>query len=317
MPNEFKLIDQYFRPLCGPEALSLKDDAACFTPPDGFDLVITKDLLLEGVHFRSDDPVETIGGKALAVNVSDCVAKGATPHLYWLGLALPDGVDNVWLAKFSDGLNAAQSRYACHLAGGDTTKSPKQLAISITLIGLVPTGKMVGRGGAKIGDDVYITGTLGDGAFGLWCLENNELGFERLISSYRQPCPAVQLGARLTDVASASADVSDGLIADAGHIANTSGLQITLWKDRLPLSKQAGALLDKHEELEWMRWAGGDDYQIVFTAAKEHREKVDTIASSTKTQISRIGTTETGSGVQLLDKHGEILQVTHKGYTHF
>ena len=317
MPNEFQLIEQFFRPLCAPEALGLKDDAACFRPPDGFDLVVTKDLLLEDVHFRKNDPPETIGHKALAVNVSDCVAKGASPHLYWLGLALPDTNKDEWPRRFSKGLEAAQTRFGCHLAGGDTTKSRGQLAISITLFGLVPTGEMIGRAGAKIGHDVYVTGTLGDGAFGLWCLENDELGYDHLISSYQQPNPAMEFGTKIIRVASASADVSDGLIADLGHIANASGLRIKVNKDQLFLSEQARILLHKREDLQWMQWSGGDDYQIVFTAASKHRKQIEEIARSTKTRISCIGHTEAGSGVQLLDKHGEIMQVTHKGYAHF
>ena len=318
MPNEFELIEKYFLPLSGPEALSLKDDAACFTPPAGFDLVVTKDLLLEGVHFREQDPVASIASKALAVNVSDCVAKGAVPHLYWLGLAMPARPGDDWLASFSDGLRAAQQIFGCRLAGGDTTKTNGPLTISITLCGLVPSGMMLARSGARAGDDVYVTGTLGDGALGLWCLENNRAEFDSLVSAYREPQPAISVGVELAnDIASAGADVSDGLIADVGHLARGSKVQITLYKDQLPLSQQAGQLLTEKPDLDWMQWAGGDDYQIVFTAAAKNREQINALASSTRTRISRIGTVEKGSGVQLLDKHGEIMQVRREGYIHF
>ena len=317
MAGEFDLISKYFRPLAGPEGLDLADDAACVPRSGSDDIIVTKDMLIEGVHFRSQDPAESIGHKALAVNVSDCVAKGATPYLYWLGLALTDGADENWLERFSGGLKAAQQAFGCKLAGGDTTATSGPRTISITLLGTVPNGQMVKRSGANVGDDIYVTGTLGDAALGLWCLSNDIQEKFTLVSAYQKPIPPAMFGQGMRNLASSSADVSDGLLADSGHIAAASGVSMNLWQNKLPLSAGATQLLQNKPDLWPNVWAGGDDYQIVFTAPVPARGKLIQLADKSGIRISRIGQVSDGQGVQLLDPAGEIVQVASGGYTHF
>ncbi len=317
MADEFDLISRYFKPLAGPEGLGLTDDAACVPQANAVDSIVTKDLLIEGIHFRTQDPVDLIARKALAVNVSDCVAKGAVPYLYWLGLALPKRTNHTWLTSFSSGLAAAQRDFGCSLAGGDTTATTGPVVISITLMGTISAKQMILRSGASEGDDIYVSGTVGDAALGLWCLENNELDKSELITAYQQPSPPVLFGQRLKGLASASADISDGLLADAGHIASASNVGMAIWQNKLPLSTQAAEVLQSNPDMWSCIWAGGDDYQIVFTAPPAAREKITSLANETGSRISLVGKVSAGQGVQLLDRAGEIVQVASGGYTHF
>jgi len=317
MTGEFDLISKYFKPLAGPEGLDLSDDASCVRGSSNHDLIVTKDILVEHVHFRNEDPADLLAHKALAVNVSDCVAKGAQPNLYWLGLALPASIDDAWMEGFSKGLNGAQTLYGCHLAGGDTCITDGPMVISVTLLGAIPTGKMVTRSGAKCGDDIYVTGTLGDAALGLWCLEKQTGGMKTLVSAYQKPMPPFKFGIALSSISNSSADISDGLIADATHISQASNVGMLIHKDDLPLSKQGGQLLRREPDLWSKVWSGGDDYQIVFTASKGERVNVLDLAMKTGTQVTIIGEVISEQGVQLLDKGGQLVQVTHGGYTHF
>lgn len=317
MTGEFDLISKYFRPLAGPEGLGLIDDAACVKVSPQNDMIITKDILVECVHFRSDDPTELLAHKILAVNVSDCVAKGAKPTLYWLGLALPRDLNDDWLKSFSFGLKNAQSLFGCKLAGGDTSVTDGPLVISLTLIGTASTGQMITRSGAKAGDDIYVTGTLGDASLGLWCLEKRVEDMKELISAFQKPMPPFALGIKLGTLANSSADISDGLMADATHISQASDVGMLIHKDDLPLSEQGAQLLRKEPELWPKVWSGGDDYQIVFTAPKSQRDRVSKLATDKNTLVTRIGETTVALGVQLLDQSGEIVQVTSGGYTHF
>lgn len=317
MPGEFDIIKRFFAPLCGPEALGLTDDAALLKPPTGYDMVVTTDTLIEGVHFRPQDPVELIAHKVLAVSVSDCVAKAAKPAHYFLSLSLPDAMSEHWLTAFSAGLSSAQSLFGCSLSGGDTTRSPGQLVITITLVGLVKTGDMVRRTGAQSGDNVYVTGTLGDAAFGLWCLQEDDGRFPLLVEAYQKPLPPWQFGINLASWASSSADISDGLIADCGHIADASGILIELVQKKLPVSQQANELLGRTQSKKHLIWSGGDDYQIIFTAGAAQHANILDMAMNTNTRVTCIGAVKTGSGVHLLDSEGETVQVTSGGYTHF
>ncbi len=317
MTGEFDLISTYFSPLAGPEGLKLIDDAACIPASSSDDIIVTKDMLVESVHFRSLDQAKSIAYKALAVNISDCVAKGAKPYLYWLGLALPNSIDEDWIRDFSTGLGEAQATFDCQLAGGDTTSTAGPTVISITLLGTVPKGQMIKRSGARVGDDVYVTGTLGDAALGLWCLENDRPEKSALIAAYQKPSPPVIFGQAVRDLASSSADVSDGLIADAGHIATASGVGVVLRQIDLPVSADARQLLQTEPGLWPKVWAGGDDYQIVFTASVKLREQLCRLAQQSATSVTRIGTISAGPGVQLLDQDGQTVQVTSGGFTHF
>lgn len=317
MAGEFDLITKYFKPLAGPEGLGLMDDASCVRGEQDTDLIITKDVLVEHVHFRGDDPADLVAHKALAVNVSDCAAKGGEPSLYWLGLCLPKGIDEDWVKHFSDGLKSAQQAFGCTLAGGDTSATTGPLVISLTLMGKTPHGQMISRSGAKPNDDVYVTGSLGEAALGLWCLENKIDGLNALISAYQKPVPPHKFGARLRSIANSSADISDGLIADVGHIATASNVGVRLYRDKLPLSPQTEQLLQKKPALWPSVWSGGDDYQIVFTSAKNQRARITAIAKETGTRVSKIGETTASNDVHLLDQNGEIVQVASRGYSHF
>ncbi len=317
MLGEFDIIKRFFAPLCGPEALELIDDAALIRPPVGYDMVVTTDTLIEGVHFRPQDPVDLIAHKALAVSVSDCVAKSAKPAHYFLSLSLPDGICDQWLAEFSSGLSSAQTLFGCSLSGGDTTKSSGHVVITITLVGFVRAGDMVKRNGAQPGDNVYVTGTLGDAAFGLWCLQQDDHRFPGLVAAYQKPLPPEQFGIHLASFANSSADISDGLIADCGHIADAARVLMELEQKKLPISQQAIDLMGATQLDENMIWGGGDDYQIVFTARPSQHNSILDLATRTNTRVTSIGTVKTGSGVHLLDSEGEIVQVTSGGYTHF
>jgi len=317
MTGEFDLISTYFSPLAGPEGLGLIDDAACVPASSSEDFVITKDLLVENVHFRSQDPINLIAYKSLAVNISDCVAKGAKPYLYWLGLALPKDIKNDWMQQFSSGLSEAQAAFGCKLAGGDTTATSGPIVISITLMGKVPKGQMLKRAGAQVGEDVYVTGTLGDAALGLWCLKNEKPEASSLIAAYQKPSPPFIFAQALCGLATSSADVSDGLIADADHIARVSGVGMELPQNDLPISAETGSLLENEPSLWPKVWAGGDDYQTIFTAPIHLREKIMLLSKKLKTRVSMIGKVTRGQGVLLLDKRGQTVQVTARGYTHF
>lgn len=317
MPGEFDIIQDYFRPLAGASGLLFQDDASVWSPPVGYDLVVTKDVLHEGVHFRAEDPIELVAHKALAVSVSDCVAKGAKPMHYWLGLSLPDAPDRGWLSRFSGGLERAQTLFDCTLAGGDTTKTLGPLSLSITLAGLVPTGRIVKRSGAQVGDKLYVTGTLGDAALGLHCLLGNRTCDSALVRAYQSPLPPHVFGQAMVGLATSSADVSDGLVADAGHIASASNVGISVHQPRLPKSDAARVLLQQQPDLGGLVWSGGDDYQVLFTAPSGAAEEIQKIANESNTLVTNIGEVKEGSGVQLLDHNEEIVQITSGGFEHF
>lgn len=317
MTGEFDLIAKYFKPLAGPEGLALTDDASCIAASPHTDMITTTDMLVESVHFRSIDPVQSLGHKALAVNVSDCTAKGAEPKFYWLGLALPKDVNADWLRQFSNGLQQAQELFGCALVGGDTTATNGPIVISITLMGEVPHGQMIKRSGAMQNDDVYVTGTLGDAALGLWCLEKSFVDQQILVSAYQRPMPPSQFGVQSRALINSSADISDGLISDARHIAEASAIGIRLHQNKIPVSEHASKLMKQDSSLLSKIWSGGDDYQMVFSAAKNQRDKIAALAEQTNTRVTMIGETSDVHGVQLLDTQGEIVQVSVGGYAHF
>ncbi len=258
--TEFDLIARYFAPLAGPQGLSLLDDAALFSPRPGYDLVLTADALIGGVHFRPDDPPDLIARKALRVNLSDLAAKGAEPVGYLLTLAWPQGTKAKTIELFAQGLAQDQREFGITLFGGDTTVGPGPLTISITAIGQVPTGSMIRRSGARPGDLIFVSGTIGDGALGL---DHPEIA--HLNQRYLLPQPRLALGQTLRGQASSSIDVSDGLIADAGHIAKASGVRLEIDLDRIPLSAAAKDLLATDPSLLARALTGGDDYEILFT----------------------------------------------------
>ena len=235
LPAEFALIARHFRPLAGPGALDLQDDAAVLMPPPGRDLVLTCDAMVAGVHFLPDDPPDLVGRKLLRVNLSDLAAKGATPIGYLMTVSTPRDTPDAWFAGFSAGLKQDQQQYGVTLLGGDTTSTPGPISLSLTILGHVEPGQAVHRAGARPGDGIWVTGTIGDGALGL-AVARGRLADPtgHLLSRYRLPQPRV--GLAIAGIASAGMDISDGLVQDLGHICRASGLAGEVEAALVPLS---------------------------------------------------------------------------------
>jgi thiamine-monophosphate kinase len=319
-PGEFELIAKLFAPLSvkAAGAYGLTDDAATIQPPPGCELVVTADLLTADVHFRAVDPPELIARKALRVNLSDLAAKGAAPLGYLLSLALPRDWTLPWMQAFAGGLDVDQDIFSVALLGGDTTSTAGPLTIAITAFGFVPAGTMLRRNGAKPGDLVFVSGTIGDAGLGLAALNGDLPNIsssdrDALVSRYQRPSPRLALGGALRGVATASLDVSDGLLADLGHIAKISGLRLAVDADRIPLSPalrtSGGSLLSAV--------TAGDDYEIAFTAPAAKRDKVLRAAAQAAMPVTEIGRVEAGAGVALLDSSGREIPVSRTGYRHF
>jgi thiamine-monophosphate kinase len=306
--DEFGIIARYFAPLAGEGALGLTDDAAILSPRPGQDWIVTTDALAEGVDFFGFDPAATIAQKALRVNLSDLAAKGAEPAHYLLNLSLPHTITPDWLVGFADGLAQDQKMFGITLLGGDTSATDGALAISVTAFGAVPRGAMVRRSGARVGDHVYVTGTIGDSGGGLAIFRRekhtlNDAQRDALIARYRVPQPPVTFAAPLRAIASASVDISDGLIADLGHIASASKVRIVVEGARVPLSDPLRALWGEGTLLRAV--AAGDDYQIAFTAPP-----------GLDGPFTRIGQVEAGDGISLTI-HGTDTALPRPGYRHF
>jgi thiamine-monophosphate kinase len=306
--DEFGIIERYFAPLAGEGAFALKDDAALLPTRAGHDLVVTTDSVTEGVDFFAFDPADSIAQKALRVNLSDLAAKGAEPAHYLLNLSLPHSVTEDWLAGFAQGLARDQEQFGISLLGGDTGATDGPLSIAVTAFGFVPQGKMIRRNGAKVGDAVYVTGTIGDAGGGLAIFKRekhtlNAADRDSLITRYRVPEPPVATAPALRAIAHASVDVSDGLIADLGHIASASGVRIIVEGERVPLSPPLRALWGDAVLLRAV--AAGDDYQIAFTAPPG--------LNGPFTQIGRV---EAGEGISLT-LGGNDVAVAKPGYRHF
>jgi thiamine-monophosphate kinase len=322
--GEFELIAKHFAPLAGktPGAYGLKDDAAVLTPAAGHDLVLTTDAVVAGVHFFPSDPPATIAQKALRVNISDLAAKGATPRVYLLTLALPPGVDDAWFTAFASGLRRDQVRFGVTLVGGDTVATPGPLTISVTALGEVARGKMLLRGGAKAGDDIWVSGTIGDAALGLRVAKAEDVGLDKkhgasVLHRFRIPEPRWVLGRALVGVAHACLDVSDGLIADLGHMSEVSGVKIEVEAQTVPLSPAARSALTAGRIGLSDLLTGGDDYELAFSAPAARRHQLSALALTTKTKLSRVGRVFKGKGVVALDRQGAEIGFTRKGFAHF
>jgi len=321
-PSEFELIAELFAPLAtSPGAFGLTDDVALLVPPAGHEVVLKADAVVEGVHFRAEDPADRVAKKALRVNLSDLAAKGAEALGYLLTLNLPDRMSMTWLADFVRGLSEDQKVYGISLFGGDTTSTPGPLSIAISAIGTIPTGTLTRRSGAKPGDLVFVSGTIGDAAAGLAVLKGGhpglpELEKEMLVQRYQLPEPRLALGQALRGVASASLDVSDGLIGDLGHIADVSKVRIAIDALRIPRSDALKAAGDTQKYIV-LAATSGDDYEIAFTAPASKREQVLDTASRTSTRVTEIGRVMQGAGVMLLGAKGEEIPVARGGYQHF
>lgn len=319
--KEFELIGRLLAPIARASAArGLKDDVAVWPCPAGRDLVLTKDMMAEGVHFRSADPPETIAAKLLRVNLSDLAAKGAKPEGVLLGLGLTGRQDETWLQAFVQGLAADLDRFNTQLWGGDTISGVGRLTLSLTAIGTVASGRALSRAGAKVGDGVYVTGTIGDAWLGLEVLEGRldvgEAIRSHVVAAYQLPEPRTDLGPALAGLAHASADISDGLLADAGHIAEASDVAIQLEGMAIPLSLAgeawAGADISRRMHLA----TAGDDYEIVFTAPLEQHEAVLALYQRFGVRVTLVGRVVAGRGLTVLDQHGATFEVTRRGYEH-
>ncbi len=326
--DEFDLIRRYFAPLSDgePGALGLRDDAAWLRPDPGMELVVSADALVAGVHVPTSTAPADVAHRALRVNLSDIAAKGARARCYTLTLQLPDTVDEDWVAAFASGLAGDHDTYGVFLLGGDTTRTPGVLTLSINIFGQTLENKMIKRSSSGVDDDVYVSGTIGDAALGLASVMG-DLAVESaedcafLEGRFLRPEPRVSLGPALVGTAAASADVSDGLVADLGHICAASDVSAEIHQHLVPLSDAARRLVTDNQPLRTKLLTGGDDYEIVFTAPVSARDTIVSIASATGVSITRIGRTvpvTAGSpAVSVRDETGNIVEVGFGGYRHF
>jgi thiamine-monophosphate kinase len=324
--GEDSLIARYFRPLAtDPGAFALGDDAAILRAM-GDDIVVTTDAIVEGVHFLPDDPPDSIAQKALRVNLSDLAAKGAAPAGFVLTLALRAAGD-AWLAAFARGLGADASRFGCPLLGGDTVSTPGPVMISITAFGRVAAGKMVRRSGAKPGDRIVVTGTIGDAVLGLDILRGGAVAAaladdaaarEMLVGRYRLPQPRHALAQAVRDHADAAMDVSDGLAGDLAKLCAASGVAAVIDVPGIPLSAAAATVLARRAAGMEALVSGGDDYEILCAIPEDGFEAFAGAAGIAGVAVSSIGTVIAGrSAPRFLDAQGRDLPLLRLSYSHF
>lgn len=306
MLSEFDLISQYFTRPTRQTTLGVGDDCALLTPSAGMQMAISSDMLVEGRHFFPNADPQKLGHKCLAVNLSDLAAMGATPIAFTLAFSLPSANPD-WLRGFSSGLFALADEYGCELIGGDTTKGP--LNICITIFGEIPPGQALRRDAAQAGDDIWVSGTLGEARLAL-AAYRNEIAIDAQILDevavrMHTPSPRVALGMALRGIAHSAIDISDGLVGDLGHILKSSHVGATLNADELP----AGNML-RLQPIDVRRrftLAGGDDYELCFTAPASRRDAILSAARSATTDVTRVGKIDSRPGLRLLDGYGSML----------
>ncbi|MCX5514977.1 thiamine-phosphate kinase [Kaistia algarum] len=322
-PGEFELIARFLRPLADdPAAFGLTDDAASFSPEPGNDLVLTKDMVAAGIHFFADDPPASIARKALRVNLSDLAAKGAEPIGYLLGLALPSDWTVDWMEAFSAALGEDQARYGIALLGGDTVRAAGGLTLSITAIGSVPRGGMVRRSGARPGDAIVVSGTIGDAALGLrlrlGTIDPPEQGAEHLFDRYLHPQPRTALAGAIRRHAHAALDVSDGLMGDLSHMTCASKVTAVVDTALVPLSPAASAVLARDAAEITSVLTGGDDYEILAAVPPERLEAFHAEAIVAGVPLTVIGRIEEGEGSPVaVDADGKPIQLSRASHDHF
>jgi len=314
LPAEFSLIARHFKPLAGPGSLDLRDDAALLDPPAGRQLVLTADAMVAGVHFLPDDPPDLVGRKLLRVNLSDLAAKGAVPLSYLMTVSTPKDTPDAWFAGFAAGLARDQATYGVTLLGGDTTSTPGPISLSLTIIGHVAPGTAVHRFGARAGDEIWVTGTIGDGALGLAAALgrlSDPSGF--LLNRYRLPQPRV--GLELAGIATAGMDVSDGLVQDLGHLCRASGLAAEIEVEAVPLSDAA-----RIAGPDWLTTCltGGDDYELLLAVPPDRANALQQAAARIGVAVTLLGHFHSGPPeVMLRQASGEPLALTKGGWSHF
>jgi thiamine-monophosphate kinase len=320
--GEFERIQRYFAPLAGPGGLELADDAALLDCAPGRRLVVTADAIVAGVHYLPDDPPALVARKLLRVNLSDLAAMGARPLHYVLTTALPAELGPEWLARFAEGLAEDQRRYGIDLLGGDSVRTQGPAVLSLTAIGEVEAGREIRRRGAQPGDLVWVSGTIGDAFLGLELLRgaHPDLAPEHrdyLVRRFRLPEPRMELGPRLCGVARAMIDVSDGLLADLGHICETSRAAAIVELDLLPLSPAARAIVEDAPGIRARLAAAGDDYELLFAGPADAAETIATLSLRLGVRVTRIGRIDVGTGVRLVNADGHQIPLDATGYRHF
>ncbi|TWO68293.1 thiamine-phosphate kinase [Caenimonas sedimenti] len=318
--GEFELIRRFFDRPVRRSPLGVGDDCALLAPQPGMQLAVSSDMLVEGRHFLSTVDPRRLGHKALAVNLSDLAACGARPLAFSLSLALPHA-DPHWLAPFAEGLFALAEAHDCELVGGDTTRGP--LCIAITVYGEVPAGQALLRSGARAGDDLWVSGTLGDARLALEIFRGRAQATAEVFVAARarmeQPEPRVSLGQALRGVATSAIDVSDGLLGDLAHVLDRSGVGASVDAPSaagLLAAARAGYTAPAPQILELVL-AGGDDYELAFTAPPAARQSVEEAGARTGTPVTRIGRVEAEPGLRVLDANGGLVPRSFAGFDHF
>ena len=319
--GEFALIAELFAPLGGNDvrSLALRDDAAVLPQTAGRDTVVTTDTMVCGVHFLDIETPDIVARRLMRVNLSDLASMGAEPTACFLNLTLSDDIDDAWLEAFAAGFRADQDAFGMTLIGGDTTHTPGPLTLSLTAMGEVPTGAAVTRGGAQPGDVVMVSGTIGDAALGLRVLTGERAADDDLLRRYQLPEPRLALGRALRGIATAMADVSDGLAADLGHICEASGRGARIDAADVPLSGAVGRALDAGETDYAAILAGGDDYELVFAVPPGRRDDADRAAAAVGVAVTAIGEIggDAAGAVRVTGRDGAEIALQKAGYTHF
>jgi thiamine-monophosphate kinase len=324
---EDRLIATYFRPIAThPGAFGLGDDAAAIAPPPGCDLVLKTDGVISGVHFFPDDPADAVARKALRINLSDLAAKGAAPLGFLLSVGFPAGTPAAWLKEFARGLAEDAAHYGCPLLGGDTDRNPNNITVYIAALGTVPHGAMVRRSGARPGDLVVATGTIGDPALGLLLRQDASRAArwnldaamrDHLLGRYLVPQPRNAIADVLRRHAHAAMDVSDGLAGDLGKLARASGVGADVAVERVPLSPAARAAVAAEPELVETVLTGGDDFEVIAAVAPDKFEGLQREAARANVPVTRIGTMIAGQGAHFRDADGRVLAFRRASYSHF
>ncbi len=316
MISEFDLIAKYFTRPVSKADLGVGDDCALLRQTDGMQTAISTDMLVSGTHFFPDTDPEQLGHKALAVNLSDLAAMGATPAAFTLAVSMQTS-DEAWIAPFAKGILALADKHQCELIGGDTTRGP--LNICITVFGQIPTGQALRRDGARIGDDIWVSGTLGDARLALAHMRQElilpENQFRQILPRMQKPTPRVELGIALRNIVHAALDLSDGLLGDLSHILDASHVGASLNTDALPISDTL-----KHQDEKWRlqcTLGGGDDYELCFTAPETKRTLVLEAAQQAGVPVTCIGKIEQEAGIRLFNAAGPLDRIGIRSFDHF
>ena len=320
--GEFGRIARYFAPLAAgfPGADRLRDDCVLLPPPRGL-LVAKTDTIVEGVHTIGDEPADLLARKALRANLSDLAAKGAVPIAYLLSLTVRRETPDAWVRRFAAGLKRDQRRFGIALVGGDSVVAPGPISVTVMVLGRKAGRRVPRRGDARAGDDVYVTGTVGDAALGLQVLRGWLRGLPPrarafLIDRYRLPRPRLEAGRALDGAVHAMMDVSDGVVADLGHICKWSGLGARIDWPKVPLSPAGRAALTLRPSLRALVLGGGDDYELLFTAPRRAAGRVRNAARRAGIAVARIGRMVRGRGVRVIDAAGRDVTPAHRGFKH-